>query len=108
MYKVTLPSKEIPKKWYNIISDLPAPLPPASESEEGHQLANLPKIFSKSVLEQEMSQEKWIKIPKKVRNVYKMIGRPSPLFLVFVLVFGDVVVDCCWLMSVVPMELLLA
>ncbi|GAB4307398.1 MAG: TrpB-like pyridoxal phosphate-dependent enzyme [Methanobacteriaceae archaeon] len=80
MYKVTLPSKEIPKKWYNIIPDLPVPLPPASESEEGHQLANLPKIFSKSVLEQEMSQERWIKIPKKVRKVYKMIGRPSPLF----------------------------
>ena len=80
MYKITLSSDEIPKKWYNINADLPVPLPEYKDSEEGGNLANLPKIFSKGVLEQEMSQERWIDIPKEVRDVYKMIGRPSPLF----------------------------
>jgi tryptophan synthase beta chain len=80
MYKISLSSKEIPKKWYNINADLPSPLPEYKDSEEGGNLENLPKIFSKGVLEQEMSTERWIDIPKEVRNVYKMIGRPSPLF----------------------------
>ena len=80
MHKITLPSDEVPKKWYNINPDLPVPLPAPKNPEEGGNLENLPKLFSKGVLEQEMSQERWIKIPKEVREVYKMIGRPSPLF----------------------------
>lgn len=80
MYKVTLSEKDIPKKWYNIAADLPVEFPPYSQTEEGKQLENLPKIFSKGVLEQELSTERWIEIPKEVRNVYKQIGRPSPLF----------------------------
>jgi len=27
-----------------------------------------------------MSMERWIKIPREVMDVYKMIGRPTPLF----------------------------
>ena len=27
-----------------------------------------------------MSQERWIEIPKEVREVYKKVGRPNPLF----------------------------
>ncbi|MBV1767417.1 MAG: TrpB-like pyridoxal-phosphate dependent enzyme, partial [Methanobacterium sp.] len=80
MHKITLPSDEVPKKWYNINPDLPVPLPAPKNPEKGGNLENLPKLFSKGVLEQEMSQERWIKIPKEVREVYKMIGRPSPLF----------------------------
>ncbi len=80
MYKVTLSEKDVPKKWYNIVADLPVEPPMPSQTEEGKQLENLPKIFSKGVLEQEMSAERWIKIPKEIRNVYKKVGRPNPLF----------------------------
>lgn len=80
MYKVTLSEKEIPKKWYNMVADLPVKPPIPDQTEEGKQLENLPKIFSKGFLEQAMSQERYIKIPKEVRKVYKMMGRPSPLF----------------------------
>ncbi|MDD1774704.1 MAG: TrpB-like pyridoxal phosphate-dependent enzyme, partial [Methanobacterium sp.] len=80
MYKITLSEKDIPKKWYNIAADLPVEFPEYSQTEEGKQLENLPKIFSKGVLEQELSPDRWIDIPKEVRNVYKMMGRPSPLF----------------------------
>lgn len=80
MYKVTLSSKDVPKKWYNIAADLPVEPPMPDQTEEGKQLESLPKIFSKGVLEQEMSQKRWIEIPKEVRKIYKMIGRPNPLF----------------------------
>ena len=79
MYSVKLTEKEIPKKWYNIAADLPVEFPAYDQTEEGKQLENLPKIFSKGVLEQELSTERYIKIPKEVRNLYKQMGRPSPL-----------------------------
>ena len=80
MYKVTLSEKDTPKKWYNIVADLPVEPPMPDQTEEGKQLENLPKIFSRGVLEQEMSSDRWIEIPKEVRDVYRKIGRPSPLF----------------------------
>jgi tryptophan synthase beta chain len=80
MQRVTLPAKAIPKKWYNLAADLPVEFPEYSQTEEGKQLENLPKIFSRGVLEQELSQKRYIKIPKKVRKIYKKIGRPSPLY----------------------------
>jgi tryptophan synthase beta chain len=80
MQRVTLPAKAIPKKWYNLAADLPVEFPEYSQTEEGKQLENLPKIFSRGVLEQELSQKRYITIPKKVRKIYKKIGRPSPLY----------------------------
>jgi tryptophan synthase beta chain len=80
MQRVTLPAKAIPKKWYNLAADLPVEFPEYSQTEEGKQLENLPKIFSRGVLEQELSQKRYIIIPKKVRKIYKKIGRPSPLY----------------------------
>ncbi|HHY00961.1 MAG TPA: TrpB-like pyridoxal phosphate-dependent enzyme [Methanothermobacter sp.] len=79
MYSVKLTEKEIPKKWYNIAADLPVEFPPYDQTEEGKQLENLPKIFSKGVLEQEVSTERYIDIPKEVRDIYIQMGRPSPL-----------------------------
>lgn len=80
MQRVTLPAKAIPKKWYNLAADLPVEFPEYSQPEGGEQLENLPKLFSKGVLEQEMSQKRYITIPKKIRKIYKKIGRPSPLY----------------------------
>jgi tryptophan synthase beta chain len=80
MYKIELPSEEVPKKWYNINADLPVELPMPKNSDGENQIENLPKVFSKAVLEQEFSKERYIKIPKEVREIYKRIGRPTPLF----------------------------
>ena len=79
MYSIRLTEDEIPKKWYNIAADLPTEFPAYDQTEDGKQLENLPKIFSKGVLEQELSTERYIKIPKEVREAYKQMGRPSPL-----------------------------
>lgn len=80
MYKIELSSDEVPKKWYNINADLPSEIPPPKNSEGKNQIEYLPKIFSKGVLEQEFSTERYINIPNEVRELYMRMGRPSPLF----------------------------
>jgi Predicted alternative tryptophan synthase beta-subunit (paralog of TrpB) len=57
--------KKLPKKWYNINSDLPVPLPEPKNPEEKDNISKLPQMFSSGVLEQEMSMERWIKNPKR-------------------------------------------
>ena len=40
MYKITLPEKDTPKKWYNIAADLPVERPMPDQTDEGRQLEN--------------------------------------------------------------------
>jgi len=78
--KILLDENDIPKQWYNIVPDLPRPLPPfidATTKQPG--VGIVPRIFPKAIIGQEISQERWIDIPEEVREVYR-IWRPSPLF----------------------------
>lgn len=79
-YKITLSSDEVPKNWYNILADLPTDLPMPKNSEGKDQIGDLQKAFTKSALEQEFATDRYIKIPKEVRELYMQMGRPSPLF----------------------------
>lgn len=79
-YKITLNSNEVPKQWYNINADLPVELPMPKNSEGRDQITSLQKAFTKAGLEQEFSQERYVKIPNEVRKLYMQMGRPSPLF----------------------------
>lgn len=79
-YKITLSSEEVPKQWYNINADLPVELPMPKNSEGKDQIGALQKAFTKAGLEQEFAQERYIKIPNEVRELYMQMGRPSPLF----------------------------
>jgi tryptophan synthase beta chain len=78
--RVFLTNSELPTAWYNIQADLPEPLPPPLHPGTMQPLspADLEPIFPKSLIEQEMSRERWIEIPDEVREVYR-IWRPSPL-----------------------------
>jgi tryptophan synthase beta chain len=78
--KVQLDEDEIPEKWYNILPDLPEPLPPPLHPATSEPLkpADLEPIFSKELIKQEMSGERWIKIPEEIREIYKL-WRPTPL-----------------------------
>lgn len=79
--QVNLGVEEIPTQWYNILPDLPEPLPPPKDPEEGEsRVANLPNLLLKPCLQQEMSQERWILIPEKLRELYAQAGRPRPIF----------------------------
>ena len=81
--KILLNESDIPKQWYNIVPDLPHPLPPFIDAETRQPgVGIVPRIFPKEIIGQEISQERWINIPDEVREVYK-IWRPTPLFRAF-------------------------
>jgi tryptophan synthase beta chain len=77
---VTLPHSDIPSAWYNVLADLPQPLPPPLHPGTGKPLTpgDLAPLFPMALIEQEMSGERWIAIPDEVRELYK-IWRPTPL-----------------------------
>ena len=79
--KFLLTDQQIPTHWYNVIPDLPGPLAPVIHpgtlKPVGPQ--DLAPIFPMSLIEQEMSPERWVKIPDPVREIYKL-WRPTPLF----------------------------
>lgn len=81
--KILLSEKDMPQKWYNILPDLPTPLPPPLKpdgSPIGPQ--DLAAIFPMELIKQEVSPERWIEIPDDILQVYKL-WRPSPLHRAF-------------------------
>ncbi|MEM3662924.1 MAG: TrpB-like pyridoxal phosphate-dependent enzyme [Sulfolobales archaeon] len=78
--KIFLPESEIPQRWYNILPDLPEPLPPPINpaTKEPLKPEELARIFPMELIKQEASQERWIEIPDELLRVYRM-WRPTPL-----------------------------
>jgi len=78
---VNLRHDEIPDRWYNIIPDLPSPLPPPMDPADGpSRINNLPNLLIGECLKQEFSSENWIDIPGGIMDLYAKAGRPRPLF----------------------------
>jgi len=79
--RVALGVDDIPKRWYNILPDLPAPLAPPKKGDKEVSLApdDLVKIFPKGLLQQEVSMDRYIDIPDEVREKYLLLTRPSYL-----------------------------
>jgi tryptophan synthase beta chain len=79
--QIALPLDEFPTKWYNIVLDLPEPLPPPKEPESGpSRMDFLGRTMIKESLSQEMSTQRWITIPEEIRELYIHMGRPRPLY----------------------------
>ncbi len=78
--KIILTEKEMPKAWYNIQADLPnLPSPPLNPAtREPISPEDLAPIFPMSLIEQEVSLERWVEIPEEVLEIYRL-WRPSPL-----------------------------
>ncbi|HEX5845090.1 MAG TPA: TrpB-like pyridoxal phosphate-dependent enzyme [Rhodoplanes sp.] len=78
--KYLLPEDRIPRAWYNIAADLPAPPPAVLHPGTGQPIgpADLAAIFPMPLILQEMASERWVEIPEPVRDVYKL-WRPAPL-----------------------------
>jgi len=78
--KFLLGENQIPTHWYNIIADLPAPPAPVLHPGTMKPVtpADMLPLFPPGLLEQEMSAERWIKIPDEVREIYQL-WRPTPL-----------------------------
>jgi tryptophan synthase beta chain len=79
--KYTLSEREIPKSWYNVIPDLPAPLPPPLHPGTGKPAGpqDLAAIFPPALIEQEVSTAPRIEIPEPVLDILRL-WRPTPLF----------------------------
>jgi tryptophan synthase beta chain len=79
--KILLSEDQIPRQWYNIIPDMPGPLAPVISPQTLKPVTpeDMLAIFPMSLIEQEMSPNRWIDIPDEVREIYKL-WRPSPLF----------------------------
>ena len=75
-----LDDNDAPRAWYNIVADMKnKPLPPLNPAtKQPMNPDDLSAIFPKALIEQEISQERWIEIPDEVFDLYK-IYRPAPL-----------------------------
>jgi len=75
--KIFLAEDEIPRQWYNILADIKMnpPLGPDGNPVTPDALA---PVFPMNLIEQEVSQDRWIDIPAGVLDILS-IWRPSPL-----------------------------
>jgi tryptophan synthase beta chain len=79
--RVLLEESEIPRQWYNIIADMPNKPDPYYSPQTGKLLVpdEMKVIFPSEIIQQEMSMERFIDIPREVREMYRQ-WRPSPLY----------------------------
>ena len=79
--KFVLDENEIPKSWYNIVSDLPEPPAPVIHPGTGQPVGpdDLAPLFTMAAIMQEVSAERQIDVPEPVRDIYRQ-WRPSPLY----------------------------
>lgn len=79
--KITLAESDIPTHFYNIIPDLPTPLPPPLHPGTRQPIGPeaLAPIFPMGLIAQEVSQQPMIEIPDEVRDIYRLY-RPSPMY----------------------------
>lgn len=79
--KILLDESEIPRRWYNVIPDLPAPPPPPLHPGTHEPIGpdDLAPLFPMALIEQEVTTERWVDIPDEVRDVYGL-WRPTPLY----------------------------
>jgi len=79
---VTLNPDEMPTSYYNIQADLPEPLPPPLDPSTLKPInpSLLERIFAKELIKQEVSQERYIKIPDEILDAYLRLPRPTPLY----------------------------
>lgn len=77
--KVFLREDEIPRQWYNLAADLPTPLlPPLGPDGNPISPDALTPVFPMNLIEQEVSQQRWIDIPEGIIELLYQ-WRPSPL-----------------------------
>jgi tryptophan synthase beta chain len=79
--KITLDESEIPRRWYNVLADLPSPPPPVLHPGTLQPVGpdDLAPLFPIALIEQEVTGERYVDIPEPVLDVYRL-WRPSPLY----------------------------
>jgi tryptophan synthase beta chain len=79
--KILLSESEMPRRWYNIVPDLPTPPPPVLHPGTLQPVGpdDLAPLFPMALIEQEVTGERYVDIPDEVIDVYRL-WRPSPLY----------------------------
>ncbi|MGI9018547.1 MAG: TrpB-like pyridoxal phosphate-dependent enzyme [Euzebya sp.] len=79
--KIVLDESEIPRRWYNVIPDLPSPPPPPLHPGTHQPIGpdDLAPLFPMALIQQEVTTERYVEIPDEVRDVYGL-WRPTPLY----------------------------
>lgn len=78
--RFSLGQEDISTHWYNLLADLPEPMPPPLHpgTKQPVSLSDMTAIFPENIVMQEMSPERHIEIPQEVRDIYAL-WRPTPL-----------------------------
>jgi len=78
--KFILDEKDMPTSWYNILPDLPEPLPAVLHPGTGKSVTpdDLAPLFPMALIMQEFSPEPYIEIPEEVQVIYRT-WRPTVL-----------------------------
>src|SRR5438309_6067478 len=80
--KILLEADDLPKVYYNILPDLPAPFPPYLHpgTKEPVPPQAFEPLFPKELIRQEMSPNRSEPIPEELREAYFRLGRPTPMY----------------------------
>jgi len=75
-----LDQKEMPTSWYNVLPDLPEPLPPYISPMTNKPLTpqELSRLFPMALIMQELSPDRYIEIPEEIQEIYRT-WRPTGL-----------------------------
>jgi tryptophan synthase beta chain len=75
-----LDQKDMPTQWYNVLADMPEPMPPYLHPMTKKPMGpeDLAPLFPMELIKQEVSTERWIDIPEEVQDVYRTY-RPTVL-----------------------------
>jgi len=78
--KIMLSEDEMITRWYNVLPDIPNGIAPPLDPETLQPMGpeKLAPVFPMSLLEQEMSDQRWIDIPEEINKILR-IWRPAPL-----------------------------
>src|SRR5512137_552375 len=79
--KYLLDESRIPRRWYNLLADLPKPPPPVLHPATLKPVGpdDLAPLFPMALIAQEVATEREIEIPEPVREVYRQ-WRVTPLY----------------------------
>jgi len=80
-YGVFLDPEEMPRRWYNIVPDLPRKMDPMLNPETKKPVTQreMERLFPKEIVRQQFSEERWFDIPEEVLDAYLRLPRPTPL-----------------------------
>ncbi|HET8653666.1 MAG TPA: pyridoxal-phosphate dependent enzyme, partial [Gaiellaceae bacterium] len=79
--KYVLQESELPRRWYNVASDMPSPPLPVLHPGTGEPVGpdDLSPLFPMELIGQEVSEDAEIPIPEEILQIYSL-WRPTPLY----------------------------